>query len=230
MKNVISFLKSILLLLSLSDLVLANSKLHVNPASEMVSILNQNRTGRKMGKLKESPGLGCMALQYVESCQGNCNVNNTLRLSCEPSEDNFTQVFAPNCGVELPTVSTITGHILGCSSKYATPEVAFSDILFRDDKALSMLRNRTHTEVGVGMARLHKGTFFWCLLFSDGETNSSFALEDNGRGIKQRKGCYSGSAFSCSNAHMICVRLVNRFLGIILSSFCLFRPCGCPFL
>lgn len=190
-----------------------------NPAHEMVSILNQNRTSRKLSKLNENPGLGCMALQYVELCEGNCSVNNTL--SCEPPEDDFTQVFAPNCGVELPTFGTITGHILGCSSKYATPEVAFSDILFRDNKALLVLRNRSHTEIGVGMARLHKGTFFWCLLFSDGGINSSFALEDNGRGIKQRKGCYSGSAFSCSNAHMICMRLLNSFLGILFSSLCL---------
>lgn len=190
-----------------------------NPAHEMVNILNQNRTSRKLSKLNENPGLGCMALQYVELCEGNCSVNNTL--SCEPPEDDFTQVFAPNCGVELPTFGTITDHILGCSSKYATPEVAFSDILFRDNKALLVLRNRSHTEVGVGLARLHKGTFFWCLLFSDGGTNTSFALEDNGRGIKQRKGCYSGSAFSCSNAHMICMRLLNSFLGILFSSLCL---------
>ncbi|CAE5956212.1 unnamed protein product [Arabidopsis arenosa] len=221
MKNGISFLKSILLFLSLSS-ELASSKLHGNPAHEMVGVLNQNRTALKLGKLNESPGLGCMALQYVELCEGNCNVNNTL--SCDPPEDDFTQVFAPNCGVELPTLGTITGHILGCSSKYAAPEVAFSDILFRDNKALSVLRNRSHTEVGVGMARLHKGTFFWCLLFSDGVTNSSFALEDNGRGIKQRKGCYSGSAFPCSsNAYMMCMRLLNSFLGLLFSSFCLFE-------
>ncbi|KAL1217156.1 hypothetical protein V5N11_021490 [Cardamine amara subsp. amara] len=194
MKNEFSFLKSILLFISLS--VPASSKLHGNPTHEMVSILNQNRTSRKLSKLNENPGLGCMALQYAELCEGNCSVNNTL--SCEPPEDDFTQVFAPNCGVELPTFGTITGHILGCSSK-----------------------NRSHTEVGVGMARLHKGTFFWCLLFSDGGTNSSFALEDNGRGIKQRTGCYSGSAFSCSNAHTICMSLLNSFLGILLSSSCL---------
>lgn len=192
-----------------------------NTAHEMVNILNQNRTSRKLSKLNESPGLGCMALQYVELCEGNCYVNNTL--SCDPPEDDFTQVFAPNCGIELPTFATITGHVLGCSSKYVVPEFAFSDILFRDNKALSVLRNRSHTEVGVGVARLHKGTFFWCILFSDGGTNSSFALEDNGRGIKQRKGCYSGSAFPCSNAHMVCRRLLNSFLGILLSSFCLFK-------
>lgn len=195
-----------------------------NPATEIVSILNKNRTARKLSKLNESPGLGCMALQYVELCEGNCNVNNNTP-SCEPPEDDFTQVFAPNCGVELPTFGTITGHILGCSSQYAKPEVAFSDILFRDNNSLLVLRNRSHTEVGVGMARLHKGTFFWCLLFSDGGTNSTFVLEDHGRGIKQRKGCYSGSALSCSNAHMICMRLLNSFLGILLSSFCLFSHC-----
>ncbi|KAG2320423.1 hypothetical protein Bca52824_013636 [Brassica carinata] len=225
MKKKNSSLMSILLLLSLS--FLASSKRHGNPASEMVNVLNQNRTAWKLGKLHESPGLGCIALQYAELCEGNCNVNNTL--TCEPPEDDFTQVFAPNCGVELPTFGTITGHVLGCGTHYATPEASFSDILFRDNKSLLVLRNRSHTEVGVGMARLHKGIYFWCILFSDGGTNSSFALEANGRGIKQRKGCYSGSAFSCSNAHIICMRLLNSFLGILLSSFCLFRHCGCPF-
>lgn len=146
-----------------------------NPASEMVNVLNQNRTAWKLGKLDESPGLGCIALQYAELCEGNCNVNNTL--PCKPPEDDFTQVFAPNCGVELPTFGTITGHVLGCGTHYATPQASFSDILFRDNKSLLVLRNRSHTEVGVGMARLHKGTYFWCILFSDGGINSSFALK-----------------------------------------------------
>ncbi|KAL0812206.1 hypothetical protein Bca101_068649 [Brassica carinata] len=99
MKKENSSLMSFLLLLSLS--FLASSKSHGNPASEMVNVLNQNRTAWKLGKLHESPGLGCIALQYAELCEGNCNVNNTL--TCEPPEDDFTQVFAPNCGVELPT-------------------------------------------------------------------------------------------------------------------------------
>ncbi|CAN8310772.1 unnamed protein product [Cochlearia groenlandica] len=213
-KAIISFL--ILILLSLSVL-LTSSKLHGNPSSEMVSILNQNRTSQKLKKLNESPGLGCMALQFVELCEGNCSVNNTL--NCEPHEVDFTQVFAPNCGVELATIGTITGHVLGCSSKYASPEVAFSDILFRDNKSLLVLRNMSHSEIGVGMTRVHKGVFFWCILFSDGLANSSFILEDNGRGIKQGKGCYSASALSCSNAHMFYMPLLNSFLSILIFSF-----------
>ncbi|KAH0905322.1 hypothetical protein HID58_037149 [Brassica napus] len=100
MKKENSSLMSFLLLLSLS--FLASSKSHGNPASEMVNVLNQNRTAWKLGKLHESPGLGCIALQYAELCEGDCNVNNNT-LTCEPPEDDFTQVFAPNCGVELPT-------------------------------------------------------------------------------------------------------------------------------
>ncbi|VVB11025.1 unnamed protein product [Arabis nemorensis] len=77
MKNKISFFKLILLLLLLS--VLATSKLHGNPGSKMAKILN--RTARKLG-----PGLGCIALQYVELlCKGNCNVTNTL--SCDNELD-----------------------------------------------------------------------------------------------------------------------------------------------
>ena len=147
--------------------------------------------------MNDSPGLGCMALQYVELCKGNCTENNVV--NCRPPEDDFTEVFAPNCGVELPTFGTITGHIVGCQRKYLEPSLAFSEVLIKDEKSLSLLKNKSHTEVGVGLVGLHKGPFFWCVLFSNGKTNSTFVLENHGAGIQQKKGCYSGSTTPCSS-------------------------------
>lgn len=168
-----------------------------NPANDIVDIINKNRTDQKLPHLNDSPGLGCMALQYVELCKGNCTDNNVV--NCKPPEDDFTEVFAPNCGVELPTFGTITGHIVGCQKKYLEPPLAFSEVLIKDKKSLSLLTNKSHTEVGVGLVGLHnKGPFFWCVLFSNGNTNSSFVLENRGAGIHQKKGCYSGSNTTCS--------------------------------
>ena len=154
-----------------------------------------------------------MALQYVEECKGNCSKNNTI--NCRPSEDDFTEIFAPNCGVELPTFGTISGHIVGCQSKYIEPSEAFSQVLIRDKKALSLLRNKTHTEVGVGMIGNHKGPFLWCVLFSSGQTNTTFVLEDRGEGIKQKKGCFSGSSTPCSGGQKNSVFGYNLTMGFI---------------
>ncbi|XP_058745269.1 uncharacterized protein LOC131618016 [Vicia villosa] len=172
------------------------SHTHGNPASEIVDIINKNRTDQKLPNLNDTPGLGCMALQYIELCKGNCTGNNVV--NCKPPEDDFTEVFAPNCGVELPTFGTITGHIVGCQKKYLKPSLAFSQILVKDKKSLSLLRNKSHSEVGVGLVGVHKGPFFWCVLFGNGTANSTFVLENRGAGIKQKKGCYSGSITPCS--------------------------------
>ncbi|EEF35889.1 conserved hypothetical protein [Ricinus communis] len=178
-----------------------------NPANDLVDIINKNRTAQKLPELNDSPGLGCMALQYVELCKSNCTGNSAV--NCKPPEDDFTEVFAPNCGVELPTFGTITGHIVGCELKYVEPSQAFSQVLIKDNRTLSFLKNKTHTEVGVGFVGFHKGPFFWCILFSNGQTNSTFVLEDRGQGIKQKKGCYSGSTFACSSGQRISVSLRN---------------------
>ncbi|CAJ2664913.1 unnamed protein product [Trifolium pratense] len=186
------------------------SHTHGNPASEIVDIINKNRTDQKLHNLNDTPGLGCMALQYVELCKGNCTDNNVV--NCKPPEDDFVEVFAPNCGVELPTFGTITGHIVGCQRKYLEPSLAFSQILIKDKKSLSLLRNKSHTEVGVGLVGVHKkGPFFWCVLFSDGKANSTFVLENRGAGIKQKKGCYSGSNMPCSGGQKNGVLFFNFF-------------------
>jgi hypothetical protein len=114
--------------------------LTANPASEIADILNKNRTDQKLHNLNDSPGLGCMALQYVELCKGNCTDNNVV--NSKPPEDDFVEVFAPNCGVELPTFGTITGHIVGCQRNYLEPSLAFTQILIKDKKSLTLLRNK----------------------------------------------------------------------------------------
>ncbi|GAB2290201.1 hypothetical protein Dimus_024483 [Dionaea muscipula] len=176
----------------------ASSKKHGNPANDIVNIINRNRTAIYLPPLNNVPGLGCMALQYAEQCRGNCTRDNTV--NCRLQEDDFTEILAPNCGVELPTFSTISGQIIGCQTKYLEPPEAFSHILIRDKKFLSLLENKSHSEVGVGLVRSSKGHFFWCILFSTGQRNNSFVLEDHGLGIRQNKGCYSGTNSSCDGA------------------------------
>ncbi|XP_020080012.1 uncharacterized protein LOC109703701, partial [Ananas comosus] len=166
-----------------------------NPANEIVNLINTNRTAIKLPKLHDSPGLGCMALQYISECLGNCSNNNTV--NCNPPEIDITEVYAPNCGVELPTLDTISGRLVACQQKYLQAEEPFLPILFRDKRTLSLLHSKEHTEVGVGFNRAHHGAFFWCVLFSSGRTNSTFVLE-SGSGIAQRSGCSSGANVQCS--------------------------------
>lgn len=189
-------------IVSLGFLILAaavSSKNHGNQANDLVDIINNNRTSKRLPQLNNSPGLGCMALQYIKECRGNCSQNNTI--NCKPPENDFTEIFAPNCGVELPTFGSISGLIVGCEQKHLDPPEAFSRILMHNNKTLSIMHNKTHTEVGVGIigAKRHKGPYFWCALFSSNDKNSTFVLEDLGKGIAQKEGCYSGSGVSCSS-------------------------------
>uniref|UniRef100_A0A5B6ZYU9 Uncharacterized protein n=1 Tax=Davidia involucrata TaxID=16924 RepID=A0A5B6ZYU9_DAVIN len=213
-----------IVLCSLLLAVVVSSKNHGNPANDLVDIINKNRTAIRLPQLSNSPGLGCMALQYVEECKGNCTTNNTV--NCQPPEDDFTEVFAPNCGVELPTFGTITGHIVGCQHKYLKPSEAFSRVLVQGKKTLSLLRNKTHTEVGVGLIGTHKGPYFWCILFSSSQKNTTFVLEDLGKGIKQKKGCYSGTSIPCSRGQKkTSVFLNNIFIVGFLYIYLLHNIC-----
>ncbi|XP_059633790.1 uncharacterized protein LOC132276399 [Cornus florida] len=206
-----------------------SSKNHENPANDLVDLINKNRTAQRLLPLNNSPGLGCMALQYAEECKGNCTANNTINY--RPPEDDFTEVFAPNCGVELPTFGIISGHIVGCQHKYLEPSEAFSHVLVRDKKTLSLVRNKTHTEVGVGYVRNHKGAYFWCVLFSSSQTNTTFVLEDLGKGIKQKKGCYSGSSIPCSSGQKkTSVFSNNIFVACFLYIYLLEHLCSNLFL
>ncbi|KAH6789629.1 ferredoxin-like protein [Perilla frutescens var. frutescens] len=203
------------------------SKNHGNAANDLLDIINNNRTSQKLPKLSGSPGLGCIALQYAQECKGNCSSNNTIH--CQPSEDDFTEVFAPNCGVELPTFGTISGFILGCHQKYLQPPEAYSNVLVQDQKTISLLRNKTITEVGVGIigSHKHKGPYIWCLLFSNSQTNSTFVLENLGKGIEQKRGCYSGTSLPCSAGHKSSGLILNTsiLLLLIYSLSLLFQHC-----
>ncbi|KAK1326760.1 hypothetical protein QJS10_CPA01g02860 [Acorus calamus] len=68
-----------------------------------------------------------MALQYIQQCTGNCSVNGTV--NCHPPEDDMTEIFAPNCGVELPTIDIIYGPLIGCQMGNLDPAQALSDRL-----------------------------------------------------------------------------------------------------
>ncbi|XP_068643057.1 uncharacterized protein [Aristolochia californica] len=197
--------------------IAASSSIHGNPANELVDTINLNRTTHKLKELQNNPGLGCMALQYIDTCQGNCSTTNTV--TCHSPEEDITEVFAPNCGVELPTVDIISGRFIGCQSKYLTPDQVFSNILFRDNKSVSLVLSKQHTEVGVAFKRVHRDLFFWSVLFSSGQANSTFVLE-GGMGIKQKGGCFSGTGTLCSGAHEL--RFLDRMLGFIFAlSICL---------
>ncbi|XP_021755192.1 uncharacterized protein LOC110720465 [Chenopodium quinoa] len=201
-----------------------SKKAHGNSAKEIVDIINKNRTAIKLPPLYDSAGLGCMALQYAEECKGNCTSSNTV--SCRPLEDDFTEVYAPDCGVELPTFGTISGKLVGCWSKHLVPSDAFSQVLVHDKKSLSLLTNKTHTEVGVGVASTHKGHFFWCVLFSSDQTNSSFILEDHGQGIKQKQGCFSGTNTTCNEGSSIQGGIFFCSLSGIFTSIFLLLICN----
>ncbi|XP_072972358.1 uncharacterized protein [Typha angustifolia] len=204
--------KLIICLLIPALVVSAKSHNHGNPANEIIDLINKNRTASKLPKLYDSPGLGCMALQYISECMGNCSSNNTI--SCHPPEIDITEVYAANCGVELPTVDIVSGHLVGCQWNYLNPEQAFSVVLLSDKSRLSLMHSKEHTEVGVGFNRAHHGAFFWCVLFSSGRSNSTFVLE-GGRGITQRTGCFSGTDLPCSAGQKLF--LIQGFLPIICS-------------
>uniref|UniRef100_A0A6N2NCE6 Uncharacterized protein n=1 Tax=Salix viminalis TaxID=40686 RepID=A0A6N2NCE6_SALVM len=155
--------------------------------------------------------LAAWLLQYAELCKGNCTSNGVV--NCKPPEDDFTEVFGPNCGVELPTFGTITGHIVGCQPKYLEPSPAFSHVLVKDSKALSILRNKSHTEVGVGLVGAHKIMARRIPLLS---------LKITAKGIKQKKGCFSGSTSPCSNGQRIPVFL-NNVMALVLLHFSLLQ-------
>ncbi|ERN11251.1 uncharacterized protein LOC18439442 [Amborella trichopoda] len=167
-----------------------------NPADELVAALNANRTALKLASLHDNPGLGCMALQYIKAYQGRCDEANDKK----PADADFAQTFAPNCGVEPSSLAQVTGRLLGCQSSYVHATEAFSNLLIHNNKSLAILYNKNHTEVGAGVSGTDGGApYFWCVLFSNGASSSSFVLP-GGVASKQRPGCYSGTNETCSGA------------------------------
>lgn len=185
-----------------------------NPANDLVSLINGKRAASKLPALRNSEGLGCMALQYISECMATgaaaCSSGNTV--VCQPPEAHITEVYAANCGVELPTVDVISGRLVGCQRERDGPEDALQAVLASatgnstnatatEATALSVIRGKEHTQMGAGFDRTHRrGPFFWCLLFSSGSANSTFLLEAGGKGIGQTHGCYSAPDRPSCNA------------------------------
>ncbi|CAL4967825.1 unnamed protein product [Urochloa decumbens] len=199
------------------------AKIHGNPANDLVALVNGKRAASKLPALRNSAGLGCMALQYISDCMAMsgggaaCSGDNTV--ACEPPEAHITEVYAANCGVELPTVDVVSGRLIGCHRERSGPEDALQAVLAsraagngnattsiskanaNASSALSVILGKEHTQVGAGFDRAHRhGPFFWCLLFSSGSANSSFLLEAGGKGIPQTHGCFSAPDRASCNA------------------------------
>ncbi|KAK6927217.1 hypothetical protein RJ641_005808 [Dillenia turbinata] len=173
-----------------------------NPADQLVVVLNDNRTAHKQSALYDNPGLACIALQYIKAYAGNCDEVDTKK----PADSEFAETFAPNCGVQASTLTPITGRLLGCQSKYVSPSEAFSDLLMKNSKSLDILYNKNHTEVGAAVSGSDGGApYFWCVLFSSGQTNTSFALE-GGVAKVTRPGCFSGASDDCNSANSLYTR------------------------
>ncbi|GAB4854541.1 hypothetical protein Ancab_023122 [Ancistrocladus abbreviatus] len=175
------------------------SKITDNPADQLMAALNDNRTAKHLPALYDNPGLACIALQYIKAYQGNCDdVRGTD--AKKPADSEFAETFAPNCGVSVPTLALITGRLLGCQSKYISPSEAFTGLLMENNKSLEILYSKNHTEVGAAVSGSDGGSpYFWCVLFSNGNSNSSFVLE-NGVAKVTRPGCFSGANDYCSSA------------------------------
>uniref|UniRef100_J3LIT4 SCP domain-containing protein n=2 Tax=Oryza brachyantha TaxID=4533 RepID=J3LIT4_ORYBR len=207
------------------------AKIHGNPANDLVALVNANRTASKLPRLRTSAGLGCMALQYISECIGGdaCAGDNTV--ACRPPEAHITEVYAANCGVELPTVDVITGRLVGCHRQRSDAESALEAVLSSGNgngnsttaTALAVIRGKEHTQVGAGFDRAHRhGPFFWCLLFSSGSANSTFLLEAAGKGVHQTQGCFSAPGnLSCDAANANAVVHLLLLLLLALASIVL---------
>ncbi|CAH1449538.1 unnamed protein product [Lactuca virosa] len=189
-----------------------------NPADELVAIVNINRTSHKSSSLTNNPGLACIALQYIKAYQGKCNEVGGPDAK-KPAESEFPDTFAPNCGVKVATLAPITGRVLGCQSKYIKPDKAFTQILTMKNSSLNIIYNNTHTEIGAAVSGSDGGgPYFWCLLFSNGKSNSSFVLEE-GEAKITRPGCFSGANDECSGVNGLWENLsfLTIFVGVFVA-------------
>ncbi|GLT97212.1 hypothetical protein SLE2022_147870 [Rubroshorea leprosula] len=198
MANALRFLLAAFLFVYAS----ANTQIKVtdNPADKLVAVINTNRTAHKSSSLDDNAGLACIALQYIKAYQGDCSAVGGPNAK-KPADTEFAETFAPNCGVEVSSLSPITGRFLGCQRNYIdAPEASFS-MLVDSNKSLEILYNKNHTEVGAAVTGTDGGSpYFWCVLFSDGKPNSSFVFEDGVAKIS-KPGCFSGANDVCSRAN-----------------------------
>jgi hypothetical protein len=185
-----------------------------------VALVNANRTAARLPPLRNSKGLGCMALQYVSHCitaatHDACDDTGALAASCHPPETDLTEVYAANCGVELPTVDLISGRLLGCSSS----DDALLLLGANASATAAVVRGKEHTQVGAGFLRQRRhGPYLWCLLFSSGSPSSTFRLEAAGRGIAQTQGCFSDpdNTLSCSAAGRLVTSMASPAALLLL--------------
>ncbi|GLT85605.1 hypothetical protein SLE2022_037920 [Rubroshorea leprosula] len=172
-----------------------------NPADKLVAVINTNRTAQKLSSLYDNAGLACIALQYIKAYQGDCSAVGGPNAK-KPADSEFAETFAPSCGVQVASLSPITGRFLGCQSKYVHAAEAFS-ILVNNNKSLDILYDKNHTEVGAAVTGTDGGSpYFWCVLFSNGKSNSSFVFEDGVAKITGT-GCFSGANDECSHANYL---------------------------
>lgn len=163
-----------------------------------MALINSKRAAARLPALRNSAGLGCMALQYISDCTAAATCSSQNTVACEPPEAHITEVYAANCGVELPTVGVISGRLIGCN---AAPEAVLKMANKSKSVGEAMVLGKEHTQVGAGFDRPHRhGPFFWSLLFSSGSANSTFLLEAGGKGIQQRHGCFSSPERTACNA------------------------------
>ncbi|KAL6000028.1 hypothetical protein ACLOJK_034705 [Asimina triloba] len=184
-----------------------------NPADELVDLINKNRTAHRSSKLADSPGLGCIALQYIKAYEGKCDQVDDKK----PNDSEFAETFAPNCGVQASTLALITGRLLGCQSHYVAPSKAFSDLLIHNSRSLEILYSRNHTQVGSAVSGSDGGApYFWCVLFSRGSSNNTFVL-DGGKAKTQRPGCFSGTGDDCSDSSRLKHVRCSFIVGVLIS-------------
>lgn len=194
------FTISLILAASMAVTAVTQIKVTDNPADKLVAAINENRTAHKDSSLFDNAGLACLALQYIKAYQGDCGAVGGSDAK-KPPESQFVEVFAPNCGVKASTLARITGRFLGCQTKYVHAPEAFSEILIRNQKSLDILYSKNHTQVGAAVTGTDGGSpYFWCVLFSNGKPNSTFAFE-GGVAKATKPGCYSGANDVCSGAH-----------------------------
>ena len=131
---------------------------------------------------------------HVHGPAAACSSGNSNTVACQPPETHITEVFAANCGVELPTVDVISG----CHRDRDGPEDALQAVLAAatgnsstnatQAAALAVIRGKEHTQVGAVFDRAHRRKpFFWCLFFTSGSANSTFLLQRSRSTLVQRR-------------------------------------------
>ncbi|KAI9106816.1 hypothetical protein K1719_022440 [Acacia pycnantha] len=120
---------------------------------ELVAMVNAKRIAHRLSSLHVSPGLTCIAVQYIKAYEGDCEAVG------EPDE-------------KKPPESAFYA-----SYSYVDADQAFSEIIITNQESLDILYSENHTQVGVAVAAIDRGPpYFWCVLFSNGEPNSTFVF------------------------------------------------------